>query len=47
MQSFLFASIPYLTQEEYTTYDTRIRSALIASKDTNRYHREALLLNAL
>ena len=47
LQSFLFASIPYLTQEEYTTYDTRIRSALIASKETNRYHREALCLRAL
>lgn len=45
--SLLISAAPYLTQEEYTTYDTRIRSALIASKETNRYHREALRLNAL
>ena len=42
--SLLISGVPFLTQEEYTTYDTRIRSALIASKETNRYHREALLL---
>ena len=45
--SLLISGTPFLTQEEYTAYDTRIRSALIASKETNRYHREALRLNAL
>ena len=47
LSSLLISSTPYLTQEEYTTYDTRIRSALIASKQTNRYHREALRLSSL
>lgn len=45
--SLLISGTPFLTQEEYTAYDTQIRSALIASKETNRYHREALLLSAL
>ena len=47
LQSFLLASIAYLTQEEFRTCDTRIRSALIASPTTNRFHREALRLSAL
>ncbi len=47
LSSLLISAAPYLTQEEYTAYDTRIRSALIASKQTNRYHREALRLSAL
>lgn len=45
--SLLISGTPFLTQEEYTAYDTRIRSALIASPTTNRFHREALRLNAL
>lgn len=45
--SLLISGTPFLTQEEYTAYDTRIRSALIASPTTNRFHREALRLSAL
>ena len=45
--SLLISGTPFLTQEEYTTYDTQIRNALIASKETNRFHREALRLSAL
>ena len=47
LQSFLLSSAPYLSPEEFTTYDTQIRNALIASKETNRYHREALRLSSL
>lgn len=47
LPSFLLAAASYLSTEEFRTYDTQIRSALIASKATNRYHREALRLNAL
>ena len=47
LPSLLISGASFLTQEEFTTYDTRIRSALIASKETNRYHREALRLSAL
>ena len=43
--SLLISIAPYLTQEEYTAYDTRIRSALIASKETNRYLKAALRIN--
>ena len=45
LQSFLLAAAPYLSPEEFRTYDTRIRSALIASPTTNRFRRKSLLLS--
>ncbi len=45
LSSLLISGVPFLTQEEYTAYDTRIRSALIASKETNRYLKAALRIN--
>lgn len=45
--SLLISGTPFLTQEEYTAYDAQIRAALISSKETNRYHRQSLLLRVV
>ena len=43
--SLLISATPYLSPEEFTAYDTQIRSALIASKETNKYLKAALRIN--